>query len=69
MQNKQLELLKKNYNNALIRFNNMEKWCQTASLEEQLKYENEILKVINKCSELFKEVKNSEMQGKSQQIL
>lgn len=65
MQNKQLELLKKNYNNALIRFNNMEKWCQTASLEEQLKYENEILKVINKCSELFKEVKNSEMQGKS----
>ncbi|MCR2045509.1 hypothetical protein [Anaerosalibacter massiliensis] len=61
MQNKQLELLKKNYNNALIRFNNMEKWCQTASLEEQLKYENEILKVINKCSELFEEVENSEM--------
>lgn len=60
-ENKQLKLL---WNKALTRFNNMEKWCQTASVEEQLKYENEIHKVINKCSTLFNEIKgveNSEM--------
>ena len=45
--------LKKEYNAALKRFLNMEKWCKTASIEEQLKYEDEIYFVIDEVARLY----------------
>lgn len=35
----------------------MEKWAETASIEEQLKYEDEIFKVINELNRLFNEIR------------
>jgi len=49
--------LRQDYNNTLTRFNNMEKWAETASIEEQLKYEDEIFKVINELNRLFNEIR------------
>ena len=54
---KQLELLKKNYNAILARYRNMEKWIETASIEEQFKYEDEIYFVINELNRLFNEIR------------
>ncbi len=48
-----MDNLKREYNAALKRFNNMEKWCETAPIEKQLKYENEIYKVIDRVTELY----------------
>ncbi|HHX24284.1 MAG TPA: hypothetical protein GX723_09825 [Thermoanaerobacterales bacterium] len=48
-----LDNLKKSYNAALERFLNMEKWCETASIEEQLKYEDEIYFVIDEVTRLY----------------
>lgn len=56
-QKKQLELLKKNYNAILARYRNMEKWIETASIEEQLKYEDKIYFVINELNRLFNEIR------------
>lgn len=56
-QKKQLELLKKNYNAILARYRNMEKWIETASIEEQFKYEDEIYFVINELNRLFNEIR------------
>lgn len=57
VQKKQLELLKKNYNAILARYRNMEKWIETASIEEQFKYEDEIYFVINELNRLFNEIR------------
>ncbi len=54
---KQLELLKKSYNAILKRFNKMDKWIETASIEEQFKYEDEIYFVINELNRLFNEIR------------
>lgn len=54
---KLLKSLKKDYNVALKRFNNMQEWEKTASAEEQLKYEEEIYKVINELNRLFNQIK------------
>lgn len=56
-QKKQLKLLKKKYNKALARFYDMERWCETAPIEEQRKYEPNILEVINKCNDTLNEIK------------
>ncbi len=56
-QKKQLELLKKKYNAILTRYRNMEKWIETASIEEQFKYEDEIYFVINELNRLFNEIR------------
>ena len=48
-----MDNLKREYNAALTRFNNMEKWCKTASIEEQLKYESEIYFVIDEVTRLY----------------
>ena len=50
---KQLELLKKSYNAILKRFNKMDKWIETASIEEQKKYEDEIYFVIDEVARLY----------------
>lgn len=52
-----MDNLKREYNAALKRFNNMEKWCETASEEEQLKYADEVYKVINEVNRLFNEIR------------
>ncbi|MBS4538196.1 hypothetical protein GOQ27_06960 [Clostridium sp. D2Q-11] len=57
MDQKQLKLLKKKYNEALIRFNKMEAWCKTATPEEQKKHYGNVIKVINDCSNLLNEIK------------
>ena len=57
MQRKQLESLKKEYNIALARFNKMEKWCESATIEDQEKNYKHIVDVINNCSRLFNEIK------------
>ena len=35
----------------------MEKWIETASIEEQFKYEDEIYFVINELNRLFNEIR------------
>lgn len=52
-----MDNLKREYNAALKRFNNMEKWCETASEEEQKKYEDEIYFVIDELTRLFNEIR------------
>lgn len=54
---KPLKLLKKEYNKALKRYNDMTKWCETATIEEQGKQYKNIVQVINNCSGLLNEIK------------
>lgn len=54
---KQLELLKKDYNAALIRYNKMTSWCETATIEQQEKQYKHIVEVINNCSNILNEIK------------
>jgi len=54
---RQLELLKKEYNIAIARFHKMEKWCDTATIEEQEKNFKHIVDVINNCNKLLNEIK------------
>lgn len=57
VERKQLKLLKMEFNQALKRFHKMERWCKTATIEEQRKYEPNILEVINKCNDTLNEIK------------
>lgn len=54
---RQLILLKKDYNAALIRYNKMVDWCETASIENQEKQYKHIVEVINNCSNILNEIK------------
>lgn len=54
---KQLELLKKEYNAAIIRYNKMVDWCETASIEDQEKQYKNIVDVINSCNKLLNQIK------------
>lgn len=49
--------LKKKYNAALVRYHNMEKWCETASKDEQEKYADNVFEVINRCNRLLNQIK------------
>lgn len=57
MQKKPLGLLKKDYNAALIRYNKMCKWVETASEEDQLKNYKLVIQVITDCNRLLNEIK------------
>ena len=57
MELKQLKLLKKEYNAALKRYTDMEKWAETASEEEQLKHYKHVVDVINNCNRLLNEIR------------
>ena len=54
---RQLILLKKEYNQALSRYNKMTKWCETATIEEQGQQYTHIVEVINNCNRLLNEIK------------
>jgi len=69
VERKQLELLKKEYNIALARFNKMEKWCETASHEEQEKQYKNIVGVINTCNNLLSKIKSTGYLPTSNEIL
>ena len=56
-QMRQLTSLKREYNTAIKRFNKMQEWCKTASLEEQGEHYNLIVEVINTCNNLLNEIK------------
>ena len=57
MEKRQLELLKKQYNAALKRYNKMEEWIETATQDEQLKHYNHIVEVIKDCNSILNEIK------------
>lgn len=57
METKQLILLKKDYNAALIRYYKMVDWCETATIEQQEKQFKHIVEVINNCNRLLNEIK------------
>ncbi|NBI05781.1 hypothetical protein [Senegalia massiliensis] len=69
MDQKQLKLLKKKYNKALARFNKMEKWCETASPEEQQKHYPNVINVINDCSHLLNEIKKYDNKVSSNEVI
>lgn len=57
MQKKQLISLKREYNVALARYHKMEKWCETASIEDQEKNYKHVVDVINNCNRLLNKIK------------
>lgn len=69
VQKKQLGLLKKEYNKALIRYNNMCKWMETASEEEQSKNFKLAVEVINNSARLLNEIKKLDPLVTPQEIL
>lgn len=56
-QQMQLISLKRQYNKLLIRYNKMEEWIETATIEEQKKLSDHILEVINDCNDLLNQIK------------
>lgn len=52
-----MDNLKREYNAALKRFNNMEKWCETATEEEQQKNCKHVIEVIRNLNNLYNEIK------------
>lgn len=53
--------LKIRYNAALKRYNDMEKWIKTATVEEQQKMATHIVEVINNCNDLINEIKERDL--------
>lgn len=46
----------RNYNSKLARYQKMSKWCETASIEEQLALEQHIVAVINDCNDALNKI-------------
>ena len=44
------------YNQKLQRYQKMSEWCATASIEEQLQLEDEIVKVIYECNAALNQI-------------
>lgn len=53
----ELRQLKLSYNKILKRYNNMTKWCETASIEEQEKNYKHMINVIKDCRQTLNEIK------------
>lgn len=66
MELKQLKLF---YNQAIARFHKMEKWCETASIEDQEKNFKHIVDVINDCNRLLNEIKKHDQFVTDSEIL
>ena len=56
-QKKQLELLKREYNAVIKRYQKMCEWIETASEEEQMKNYKHVVDVVNTCNKLLNEIK------------
>lgn len=56
-----MDNLKKQYNEALKRYNDMEEWIKTATPEEQKQMGNHVAAVINKCNDLLNEIKELDL--------
>lgn len=57
---KSLVVLKRDYNEILVRYNAMCKWAETASEEEQLKNYKHAIEVIKTYNELINEIKKQD---------
>lgn len=66
---KNLVKLKRDYNQALARYNKMCKWVETATEEEQLKNYKHVIEVINTCNRLINEIKELDPLVTPQEIL
>lgn len=61
MNDKQLISLKKEYNIAIVRYNKMLSWIETASEEDQLKNYRHVFDVINTCNRLLNEIREQQL--------